>query len=115
MISSLKTLLENQVKFAHEEKDNLELARQRLAQLNAGGGNATFKYAEERNRLQNKLSKIIYELNAKDMLHDDRKIESKPHLRDYLDLGVEVIDDKIETQTAEDEEQEDPEAMEKSA
>ena len=115
LISSLKTLLENQAKFAHEEKDNLELARQRLAQLNAGGGNATFKYAEERNRLQNELSKIIYELNAKDMLHDDRKIESKPHLRDYLDLGVEVIDDKIETQTAEDEEQEDPEAMEKSA
>ena len=115
LISSLKTLLENQAKFALEEKDNWELARQRLAQLNAGGENATFKYAEERNQLQNELSKIIYELNAKDMLHDDRKIESKPHLCDYLDLGVEVIDDKIETQTVEDGEPEDPDAMEKSA
>ena len=115
LVSSLKTLLENQAKYAGEERKNLELARQRLAQLETDAGHEKFKYAEERNAAQNELNGILYELNSKDMLDDDRRIEEMPRLRDYLGFGVEVIVDKVGNVAADDPEPEMEDDERKSA
>ena len=114
LVSSLKTLLENQAKFAEEERANLAVCRQRLAQLNETAGHEKFKYADERNAVQNELNAILYELNAKDMLHEDRIIKNMPSLHDYIDLGIEVISGNVDTVT---EEEPEPEAedMQQSA
>ena len=106
MITSLKTLLENQAKFADEERANLAVCRQRLAQLNGTAGHEKFKYADERNAVQNELNAILYELNAKDMLHEDRIIKNMPSLHDYIDLGIEVISGNVDTVTEEEPEPE---------
>ena len=117
LISSLKTLLENQADFADEEERHLKVCKARLAQLQANAGHETFKHADERNSLQKELDAILFELNSKDMLHEDRVIDSKPSLCDYIDLGVEVIADKIENITEAEPESADAEAddMRKSA
>ena len=106
LVSSLKTLLENQTKFAEEERANLAVCRQRLAQLNETAGHEKFKYADERNAVQNELNAILYELNAKDMLHEDRIIKNMPSLHDYIDLGIEVISGNVDTVTEEEPEPE---------
>ena len=95
LVGSLKTLLENQAKFAIEERKNLELARQRRAQLDESAGHEKFKYADERIAVQNELNGILYELNAKNLLNEDQPITDMPRLEDYIDLGVEVIADKV--------------------
>ena len=62
------------------------------------------------------LDKLLFELNELDLLHEDRRIEVMPHLSDYLDLGVEVIAEKIEiTDEPDEEETEAEDAFEKSA
>jgi hypothetical protein len=117
LISSLKTLLENQADFADEEEHHLKVCKARLAQLQANAGHETFKYADERNSLQKELNAILFELNSKNMLHEDRMIKLKPSLCDYIDLGVEVIADKIGNITEDEPESadEDAEDMRKSA
>jgi hypothetical protein len=109
LISSLKTLLENQANFAVEERKSLEVSRQRLAQLNATSGHEKFKYADERNAAQRELNGILYELNAKNLLNDDEWNGGMPRLCDYLDLGVEVIagEDEVITEDVPDFEIED--------
>ena len=110
-----KTLLENQAKFAVEEQRNLEVCKARLAQLKANAGHETFRYAGERNALQKELNEILYELNAKNMLQDDRVIKCKPRLCDYIDLGIEVIADKVENVTEDAPESTGEEEVRKSA
>ncbi len=45
--------------------------------------------------MQNELNGILYELNAKNLLNEDQPITDMPRLEDYIDLGVEVIADKV--------------------
>ena len=56
--------------------------------------------------MQNELNAILYELNAKDMLHEDRIIKNMPSLHDYIDLGIEVISGNVDTVTEEEPEPE---------
>jgi hypothetical protein len=49
-------------------------------------------------------------------LHDDRIIDEMPRLSDYLDLGVELIEDKVEDVTdAADDLEDEEEPLKKSA
>ena len=54
-------------------------------------------------------------MNELDLLHEDRRIEVMPRLSDYLDLGVEVIAEKVEITDESDEEDAEEEALEKIA
>ena len=105
LITSLKSVLDAKAKEAVGEAESLELNRQRLKQLAETEGKRVFKYADERIELQNEL----------DLLHEDRRIEVMPRLSDYLDLGVEVIAEKVEITDESDEEDAEEEALEKIA
>lgn len=94
LITSLKSVLESKAADAKNETERLATNRNRLRQLIENEGQTTFKHADERIELQKELDKILYELNEKDLLQEDRIIETMPRLSDYLDLGVEVIEDK---------------------
>ena len=115
LITSLKSVLDAKAKEAVGEAESLELNRQRLKQLAETEGKRVFKYANERIELQKELDKLLFELNELDLLHEDRRIEVMPRLSDYLDLGVEVIAEKIEITDESDEEDAEEEALEKSA
>ena len=115
LITSLKSVLDAKAKEAVGETESLELNRQRLKQLAETEGKRVFKYADERIELQKELDKLLFELNELDLLHEDRRIEVMPRLSDYLDLGVEVIAEKVEITDESDEEDAEEEALEKSA
>ena len=115
LITSLKSVLDAKAKEAVGEAESLELNRQRLKQLAETEGKRVFKYADERIELQKELDKLLFELNELDLLHEDRRIEVMPRLSDYLDLGVEVIAEKVEITDETDEEDAEEEALEKSA
>ena len=115
LITSLKSVLDAKAKEAVGEAESLELNRQRLKQLAETEGKRVFKYADERIELQKELDKLLFELNELDLLHEDRRIEVMPRLSDYLDLGVEVIAEKIEITDELDEEDAEEEPLEKSA
>ena len=115
LITSLKSVLDAKAKEAVGEAESLELNRQRLKQLAETEGKRVFKYADERIELQKELDKLLFELNELDLLHEDRRIEVMPRLADYLDLGVEVIAEKVEITDESDEEDAEEEALEKSA
>ena len=115
LITSLKSVLDAKAKEAVGEAESLELNRQRLKQLAETEGKRAFKYADERIELQKELDKLLFELNELDLLHEDRHIEVMPRLSDYLDLGVEVIAEKIEITDEPDEEDSEEESLEKSA
>ena len=115
LITSLKSVLDAKAKEAVGEAESLELNRQRLKQLTETEGKRVFKYADERIELQKELDKLLFELNELDLLHEDRRIEVMPRLSDYLDLGVEVIAEKIEITDELDEEDAEEEPLEKSA
>ena len=116
LITSLKSVLDAKVKEAVGEAEMLELNRQRLKQLSETEGKRVFKYADERIGLQKELDKLLFELNELDLLHEDRRIEVMPRLSDYLDLGVEVIAEKVEiTDDPDEEDSEEEDAFEKSA
>ena len=116
LITSLKSVLDAKAKEAVGETESLELNRQRLKQLAETEGKRVFKYADERIELQKELDKLLFELNELDLLHEDRRIEVMPRLSDYLDLGVEVIAEKVEiTDESDEEETETEDAFEKSA
>ena len=115
LITSLKSVLDAKAKEAVGEAESLKLNRQRLKQLAETEGKRVFKYADERIELQKELDKLLFELNELDLLHEDRRIEVMPRLSDYLDLGVEVIAEKIEITDESDEEDAEEEALEKSA
>ena len=115
LITSLKSVLDAKTKEAVGEAESLELNRQRLKQLAETEGKRVFKYADERIELQKELDKLLFELNELDLLHEDRRIEVMPRLSDYLDLGVEVIAEKVEITDEPDEEDAEEEALEKSA
>ena len=115
LITSLKSVLDAKAKEAVGEAESLELNRQRLKQLAETEGKRVFKYADERIELQKELDKLLFELNELDLLHEDRRIEVMPRLSDYLDLGVEVIAEKVEITDESDEEDAEEEALEKSA
>ena len=115
LITSLKSVLDAKAKEAVGEAESLELNRQRLKQLAETEGKRVFKYADERIELQKELDKLLFELNELDLLHEDRRVEVMPRLADYLDLGVEVIAEKVEITDEPDEEDAEEEALEKSA
>ena len=115
LITSLKSVLDAKAKEAVGEAESLELNRLRLKQLAETEGKRVFKYADERIELQKELDKLLFELNELDLLHEDRRIEVMPRLSDYLDLGVEVIAEKVEITDESDEEDAEEEALEKSA
>lgn len=115
LITSLKSVLDAKAKEAVGEAESLELNCQRLKQLAETEGKRVFKYADERIELQKELDKLLFELNELDLLHEDRRIEVMPRLSDYLDLGVEVIAEKVEITDESDEEDAEEEALEKSA
>ena len=116
LITSLKSVLDAKAKEAVGEAESLELNRQRLKQLAETEGKRVFKYADERIELQKELDKLLFELNELDLLHEDRRIEVMPRLSDYLDLGVEVIAEKVEiTDEPDEEDAEEEDAFEKSA
>ena len=91
----LKSVLDAKAKEAVDEAKTLELNNQRLKQLTETEGKRVFKYADERIELQKELDKLLFELNELDLLHEDRRIEVMPRLSDYLNLGVEVISEKV--------------------
>ncbi len=99
LITSLKSVLEHKAEEAALETERLELDRQRLRQLVETENKKEFKFADERNELQKELAKILFELGEANLLHDDRIIDAMPRLSDYLDLGVELIEDKVEDVT----------------
>ena len=72
----------------------------------------TIEYAKV---FQKELDKLLFELNELDLLHEDRRIEVMPRLSDYLDLGVEVIAEKVEITDESDDEDTGEESLEKSA
>ena len=115
LITSLKSVLDAKAKEAVGEAESLELNRQRLKQLAETEGKRVFKYADERIELQKELDKLLFELNELDLLHEDRRIEVMPRLSDYLDLGVEVIAEKVEITDESDDEDTGEESLEKSA
>lgn len=116
LITSLKSVLDAKAKEAVGEAESLELNRQRLKQLAETEGKRVFKYADERIELQKELDKLLFELNELDLLHEDRRIEVMPRLSDYLNLGVEVIAEKVEvTDESDEEENEAEDEFEKSA
>lgn len=115
LITSLKSVLDAKTKEAVGEAESLELNRQRLKQLAETEGKRVFKYADERIELQKELDKLLFELNELDLLHEDRRIEVMPRLSDYLDLGVEVIAEKVEITDESDEEDAEEELLEKIA
>lgn len=115
LITSLKSVLDAKAKEAVGEAESLEVNRQRLKQLAETEGKRVFKYADERIELQKELDKLLFELNELDLLHEDRRIEVMPRLSDYLDLGVEVIAEKVEITDESDEEDAEEEALEKIA
>ena len=82
--------------------------------LKLGGAHIVVcRFAE---KLVRDLDKLLFELNELDLLHEDRRIEVMPRLADYLDLGVEVIAEKVEiTEEPDEEETEAEDAFEKSA
>ena len=115
LITSLKSVLDAKAKEAVGEAESLKLNRQRLKQLAETESKRVFKYADERIELQKELDKLLFELNELDLLHEDRRIEVMPRLSDYLDLGVEVIAEKVEITDESDEEDAEEEPLEKSA
>ena len=115
LITSLKSVLDAKAKEAVGEAESLELNCQRLKQLAETEGKRVFKYADERIELQKELDKLLFELNELDLLHEDRRIEVMPRLSDYLDLGVEVIAEKVEITDESDDEDTGEESLEKSA
>ena len=115
LISSLKSVLEAKVKEIISENENLDLNRQRLKQLTATEGKRVFKYADERIGLQKELDKLLYELNELDLLHEEQRIAEMPHLSDYLDLGIEVIAEKIDIIDEPEEDESETDFLEKSA
>ena len=115
LITSLKSVLDAKAKEAVGEAESLELNCQRLKQLAETEGKRVFKYADERIELQKELDKLLFELNELDLLHEDRRIEVMPRLSDYLDLGVEVIAEKVEITDEPDEEDSEEKSLEKSA
>jgi len=106
LLTSVKTVLKNLAEAADEESRKLEVDKKRLEQLSAGTVEA-FKYGDERNTLQAELDKIMFELDSKDMLRENKEIKFKPRLADYIDLGVEVIADKPEAVSEDEPENED--------
>ncbi len=115
LLTSMKSVLENKNKEIARETERLELNRQRLKQLEETEGKRVFKYADERIALQKELDKLTFDLNALDLLHEDRRIEEMPRLADYLDLGVEVITEEIEISDGADDVDEEVDALAKSA
>ena len=105
LITSLKSILAHKAEEAISETDQLKLNRQRLQQLLESDGQKVFKYADERIQAQKELDQILYELNEKDLLHEDKFFSRMPQLNDYLDLGVELISQDAEVSDDEDEEE----------
>ena len=112
LITSLKSILAHKAEEVVTETDQLKLNRQRLQQLLNSDGQKVFKYADERIQLQKELDQILYELNEKDLLHEDKTFAEMPRLCDYLNLGVELISQETELSDDDDEEEkEEPEKM----
>ena len=112
LITSLKSILAHKAEEVVTEMDQLKLNRQRLQQLQDSDGQKVFKYADERIQLQKELDQILYELNEKDLLHEDKTFAEMPRLCDYLNLGVELISQETELSDDDDEEEkEEPEKM----
>ena len=89
----------------------MKLNRQRLQQLLDSDGQKVFKYADERIQLQKELDQILYELNEKDLLHEDKTFAGMPRLSDYLDLGIELISQETEVSDDNDESEENEESV----
>ena len=105
LITSLKSIHAHKAEEAISETDQLKLNRQRLQQLLDSDGQKVFKYADERIQLQKELDQILYELNEKDLLHEDKTFAEMPRLCDYLNLGVELISQDAEVSDDDDEEE----------
>ena len=115
LITSLKSILAHKAEEAVNEADQLKLNRQRLQQLLDSDGQKVFKYADERIQLQKELDQILYELNEKDLLHEDKTFAAMPRLSDYLDLGIELITQETEVSDDDDESEENEESVRMSA
>ena len=115
LITSLKSILAHKAEEAVNEADQLKLNRQRLQQLLDSDGQKVFKYADERIQLQKELDQILYELNEKDLLHEDKTFAAMPRLSDYLDLGIELISQEAEVSDDDDESEENEESVRMSA
>ncbi|MBR2508421.1 MAG: hypothetical protein IKB71_01610, partial [Lentisphaeria bacterium] len=109
LITSLKSILAHKAEEAVNEADQLKLNRQRLQQLQDSDRQKVFKYADERIQLQKELDQILYELNEKDLLHEDKTFAAMPRLSDYLDLGIELITQETEVSDDDDESEENEE------
>ena len=115
LITSLKSILAHKAEEAVNEADQLKLNRQRLQQLLDSDGQKVFKYADERIQLQKELDQILYELNEKDLLHEDKTFAAMPRLQDYLDLGIELISQETEVSDDDDASEENEESVRMSA
>jgi hypothetical protein len=115
LITSLKSILAHKAEEAVNEADQLKLNRQRLQQLLDSDGQKVFKYADERIQVQKELDQILYELNEKDLLHEDKTFAAMPRLSDYLDLGIELITQETEVSDDDDESEENEESVRMSA
>ena len=115
LITSLKSILAHKAEEAVNEADQLKLNRQRLQQLLDSDGQKVFKYADERIQLQKELDQILYELNEKDLLHENKTFAAMPRLSDYLDLGIELITQETEVSDDDEESEESEESVRMSA